>query len=205
MTEQRSLAVDSNPFTSRCVRPDAMRYLFPAGLEAAELLEKLRSYGWHGQIVGPHGSGKSTLLRTLLSALSDVGRTGVLYVPRDGKRRPSGPPSRIWTSRTQVAVDGYEQLSPWSRAVFRGKCRWHRAGLLVTTHRDLGLPTLATLEVTLESFQRVVAHLLRDSSVDLRRNELQGCFMRHAPNMREMLFALHDLVERRSRETGSSQ
>ena len=205
MIERSSLAVDSNPFTTRHVRPDVMRYLFPAGLEAADLLEKLRSHGWHGQIVGPHGSGKSTLLRTLLSALTEVGRAGVLYVPRDGQRHPSGPPSRSWTSRTQVAIDGYEQLSAWSRAVFNGKCRWHGAGLLVTTHRDLGLPTLAALDVTFESFQRVVSHLLRDSAVDLSQADLQSCFMRHGPNMREMLFALYDLVERRSRETGSGQ
>ena len=106
-----------NPFATRHVRPGAIPYCFPPGIDAARLVERLAAAGWRGQIVGPHGSGKSTLLATLLPAIEGRGRHPRLIALHDGQRRLPERLERMPTldEPTVIVVDGYEQLGLWWR------------------------------------------------------------------------------------------
>lgn len=104
-----------NPFSTRFVRPGAIRYQFAdetlealgtsgsvaenipfqgrVNVEAERerrweaILGTLRANGWWGQIVGPHGSGKSTFLAELLMRL-DLDRVDSAHFElHDGERR----------------------------------------------------------------------------------------------------------------------
>ena len=145
----RSSDVAGNPFATRWVRPGALPFQFPPDQSADTLVARLRTHGWRGQIVGPHGSGKSTLLHTLRPELARAGREVVTYSLAGGQRRlnVSSAQRREWMAATLVVIDGFEQLNCWNRLRWRWQCRRAGAGLLVTTHSDVGLPTIAETTV----------------------------------------------------------
>ena len=139
----------SNPFASRWVQPGALPYLFPAGESMQMLLERLQINNWWGQIVGPHGSGKSTLLASLLPEMERFGRKPRLVALHDGQRRlPSAMMQWIGQERKGqnqiLIIDGYEQLSYWSRFRLKHHCRRLGMGLLATSHHSVGLPDLVS-------------------------------------------------------------
>jgi ABC-type cobalamin/Fe3+-siderophores transport system ATPase subunit len=176
-----------------------MDYLFSPGSDAVQLVSRLRKQMWWGQIVGPHGSGKSTLLCTLVPHIQNEGRTVVHFTLHDGQR--SLPVSRAdmlaWDAQTQVIVDGYEQLSWWSRWQLKRACRSRRCGLLVTAHRPVGLTELCRTSASVETTQSVVARLLRGETKVVSDAEVARCFHEQQGNVREVLFALYDLYEQR--------
>jgi hypothetical protein len=184
-----------NPFCARCLRPGATPYLFPAGQDVAALLERLRQNGWWGQIIGVHGSGKSSLLATLIPALGQAGRQVRLVELHDGQRKLPAEVHRGDAIRPEgvLVVDGYEQLSLWSRLRARHDCR--RCGLIVTAHASVGLPDLFRTSPTLESVQELVGRLLQGRPVPWSAQELSDRFERHRGNVRELLFELYDLYE----------
>src|SRR5687767_3485333 len=100
----------SNPFATRFTRPGALEFLFAGDESIGGLVSKLSANCWRGQIIGPHGSGKSTLLAALLPALETAGRRVIQL----DARGPFALPAAL-DSATIVVVDGYEQLSWWSR------------------------------------------------------------------------------------------
>ena len=102
-------------------------------------------------------------------------------------------------SSVQVLVDGYEQLSWWTRARLRRCCRRRSAGLLVTAHTDVGLPELARAEVTWTRVESLVSQLLIGFRPLVSAADVRGCYERHPTNLREILFALYDLYELRRR------
>jgi hypothetical protein len=208
-----------NPFCTRRIRPGAIPFLFPDGQNAETLVDRLRTHGWCGEIVGPHGSGKSALLATLIPAIERAGRHVTLVELHDGQRRL---PLRLggnrvkwgrhsclpWLSRMRpllgrqeclphlpsrvFIIDGYEQLSRWSRWRLRRVCRRNNWGLVVTSHASVGLPPLWQTAVTPELAQAVVATLLAGRSSPLSEPELAECLARHRGDLREMLFGLYD-------------
>jgi hypothetical protein len=188
-----------NPFSTRFVRPGAMAYLFAPGESATGMARRLADLGWRAQIVGPHGSGKSTLLAELLPAVERAGRPAWLVTLRDGQRRLP----RDWVSIARraaagvIVVDGYEQLSYWSRWRLKARCRRASWGLLVTAHRDAGLPTLASLVPSLQAAQAVVDRLLPQGSSRIDRAAVADCFAAAGGNIREMFFALYDRYQDR--------
>ncbi len=215
-----------NPFATRYTRPDAGEYLFPTDANADCLVVRLCQFGWWGQITGPHGSGKSTLVQTLLPRLEAAGRSVQFYLfqptpPRHGRAIPSriavaeplagGSRSQSladlrrasttdWNSRTQIVVDGYEQLSWLRRTWLKRRCRRRQAGLLVTAHGDLGLPPLWQTGISMELARRVVARLLNEHAADwLDDDQVQRLLARHGGNLREVLFQLYDLFEQHQR------
>jgi len=190
-----------NPFVTRRVRPGAIPFLFPEHQSLELLLQQLNTrHGW-GQIVGPHGSGKSTLLHTLTPELQRQGFQVEFFTLRRAERRLPlsifSPPS--WNDNTRVIVDGYEQLSWWSRLWLKLVCCQRGAGLLVTTHRDLGLTTLYQTEPSLATTQAVVDHLLASSAVTLSESDIARCFDQQQGNLRETLFMLYDLYRQKQR------
>jgi len=190
-----------NPFSSRRVRPGAIAYRFPAGKSAAELLERLQRNGWRGQIVGPHGSGKSALVATLQRALEESGRpTQLIELHGQRRRLPvSRRRMRELAAGTVVIVDGYEQLGRWNRLLLERLCRRKGLGLVVTSHRSVAFPDLFRTTASLPLAAEIVGALLAQESSLLTGAEVSERFIKHGGNMRELLFDLYDLYERRRR------
>jgi hypothetical protein len=190
---------EHNPFATRHVRPGSLPYHFPPGLNATVVVERLATAGWQGQIVGPHGSGKSTLLATLLPALESAGRRPRLITLHDGERRlPERLDSKISLDKPVViVVDGYEQLGLWHRWRLVRWCRRREWGLLVTTHRSVGLPTVFETSTTVELAREVIDRLAPGQAL-IDQAELAARFQARQGNLRELLFDCYDLYRRRS-------
>jgi energy-coupling factor transporter ATP-binding protein EcfA2 len=189
----------SNPFATRFTRPGAIGYLFPSGESAAALVQRLEQQQWQGQIVGPHGSGKSTLLAALDPALAAAGRDVVRVTLRDGQRAlPTIDRSEL-TASSQLVIDGFEQLSWWSRQRLRLLVRRTGAGLLITTHADAGLPTLSRMQPTLELAEQVVGQLVSKGDPRIEPADIRAAFAATSGDIRETLFQLFDVYQARSR------
>jgi hypothetical protein len=200
----------TNPFSTRYVRPGALPFFFADGQSADALVERLRASGWWGEIVGPHGSGKSALLSALAPRLDQAGRSLLIVELHDGQRRlPPGVLDRSERpAETLLIVDGYEQLSWWSRWRLKQTCRLRGWGLLVATHRPAGLPRLATTRTDLDLARHIVAYLLgraageggsggRAARADaVTDQDVIECFASSGGDLREMLFMLYDRYNR---------
>lgn len=190
-------AAASNPFSTARTRPGAIDFQFIEGESAATLLERLRSHGWRGQIVGPHGSGKSTLLASLQAAWSGYGRKPLEMVLHDGQRQLA---SSFWRcgdidASTQVIVDGYEQLSYLQRLRLKRFCRRKHCGLLITTHRSAGLPTVYRTSVDPQIVAAIVARLTAESDWRIAPQTINCLLGESHGNVRELLFHLYDVYE----------
>lgn len=207
-----------NPFATRRTRPGALPYIFAHGQTAAMLADRLARQGWRGQIVGPHGAGKSTLLCSVQQELSRQEIPLQCVTLRDGGEGTNSIWKSLAADRASAAdravstfdfrlppsvvlLDGGEQLGwlAWRRLLWH--CRRHRLGLVVTTHRDLGLPTLIAIQPTPAIARQVVAALLADLSPRVAAAEVDTAFHWHGGNIREALFSLYDLHESRTRAT----
>ncbi len=197
----------SNPFSAHRIRPGAIPYHFPPGHTAEGLLARLEQSGWQGQIVGPHGTGKSTLLAALRPLIERRGKATLLYELHDRQRYlPVKAGQEELTGGSLLIVDGYEQLSLWSRIRLRRLCRRRRLGLLVTTHRPAALPVLFRTQSSCQLALRLARELLRGEAEGdevIAVDEVSRLFAEHQGNLREVLFGLYDLYElnrqRRSR------
>lgn len=185
----------SNPFSTRFIRPGALAYIFPAGASASGLAQQFIQQGCCGQIIGPHGSGKSTLLAALTQALTELGRPVRLIALHQGQRRLPALAHLALPPRAVLIIDGYEQLSWWSQRRVQADCRRHEFGLLVTAHRDAGLPTLYRVEPSAAVTQAVVRRLLGDTTGNITAARVAAEFDAADGNIRETLFRLYDLYE----------
>ncbi|MBI3466953.1 MAG: hypothetical protein HY000_28395 [Planctomycetes bacterium] len=187
------------------------------------MISRLRASGWRGQITGPHGSGKSTLLAALVPALREAGRRVELITLHDGQRRL--PLDLVSTpeldAAAMIVVDGYEQLSRWSRLRLRRLCTRRGWGLLVTAHADVGLPQLFQTKVTDQLAAQIIRRLQQPASAGgslrdalsasaatadcITYDEITAILARNGGNMRETLFTLYDLYELRRRRTDSQE
>ena len=189
-----------NPFSTCRTRPGALPFLFRDGEDVETLIDRLRRNGWQGEIVGPHGSGKSALLSALVPALEQAGRRTLVLTLHDGQRRL--PPEaqrelRFGMPLLVVVVDGYEQLSCWSRFRLKRLCRRRGLGLLVTAHGSVGLPPLYHAAADADLFPKIVEQLLSGAPPPWDRAELSQRLARHGGNLREALFEFYDLYEQR--------
>jgi energy-coupling factor transporter ATP-binding protein EcfA2 len=196
------MSITSNPFATRFTRPGAIAYLFPPGVTSSDLVDRLAKQGWQGAIIGPHGSGKSTLLSAIESELRRRGRRPLRVTLHDGQRRL---PDEIAIalrrgSDDMLLIDGYEQLSWWSRWKLRRGCRRQQCGLVVTAHAPVGLPTLWETRVDPQTLQAIVEHCLPPHGGKIGPDDLRAAWQQHGQNMREALFMLYDAFERRTQE-----
>jgi hypothetical protein len=190
---------DSNPFATRWVRPGAIPYVFPAGVDADSLAAKLASQHYWGEITGPHGSGKSSLIQALNEALRRRNRRVELYTLRAGPPRLTlrGGQPADWGGDTQIVVDGYEQLGWRRQGQLQRLCRRRGAGLLITAHRSAGLPLLWPAGTSLALAQHIVAQLVRAEPGVIRAVDVARCYASCNGNLRDVFFDLYDLWERR--------
>lgn len=190
--------VAENPFSTRRTRPGAIAFRFHGNESAEAIIERLRERQWWGQIVGPHGSGKSTLLATLLPTLEAAGREVRIVTLHQGDRRVpfSKADWRRLSSSAQVVVDGYEQLSWFARLSLARRCRRYGCGLLVTAHRDLGVPTIFATRPELQLAKQVVLELAGATDAVADR-DVESAWQTRDGNLREVLFDLYDLFEER--------
>jgi hypothetical protein len=198
--------MSENPFCTRRIRPGALPFLFPPGQNAETLVGRLRECAWQGEILGPHGTGKSALLASLIPALEHAGQRTLLVELHDRQRRLPLDPDRRRRLQpfTMLLVDGYEQLSRYRRWRLRRLCRRRGWGLLVTAHASVGLPELFRTAPTPELAGEIVRRLLAGQACPFSTDELAACFARQRGDLREMLFDLYDLYERRRPSSGQN-
>jgi hypothetical protein len=187
----------SNPFAARFLRPGVVPFLFADGQSAAVLVERLRTSDWWGQIIGPHGTGKSSLLVALIPELERAGRQPELVTLHQGEHGLPRLEISDFTSGTQVIVDGYEQLHWWSRRRLKSLCRRAKCGLLATAHTDVGLPTILETSSNVDLARQVARRLLNGTSGKITDDDIAAAFEASGGNVREMLFALYDVYQRR--------
>ncbi len=195
-----------NPFSTRYVQPGSLPYLFPEGVDADQLVDRLCRADWRGQLIGPHGSGKSTLLHTLKPRLLQTRSQLAWYTLRGGQRQlPKEMADQVdtWESRTLVIIDGYEQLGWYARRQLNHRCRRSAAGLLVTSHTPRRLPIIYQLAPALPTVQTLVNQLTQDHADVLSPKDIAACFDACNGNVREVLFALYDLYELRRHDLNS--
>lgn len=202
----------ANPFATRHVRPGRVEPLGPAGhpLDCDGLLERLDWIGGSGMILGPHGSGKSTLLERLIERLRDRNRFGgkVRVIAGTGMPGPHVPrenrsPPRLLRAITAapagtvVCLDGWERLHRALRWGVIGAARLLGRGLLVTGHRTGPLPVLIRMEPSSVLLAAVVDRL-PDALGLITPADVESAYTGSRGNMREALFDLYDLFERRA-------
>ena len=183
----------TNPFSTRFTRPGAIEFLFAEGHSLDSLVARLRENRWRGQIIGPHGSGKSTLVAALVPALEASARR----VIRVQGERSVAPPAGLDPAAV-LMVDGYEQLSWWSRWRVTWACRRSGAGLLATAHADVGLPTIFQTQPTLELARQIARRLLPPGDSIITESDIAAAWERHPGNLREVLFELFDHYQARA-------
>jgi hypothetical protein len=189
-----------NPFSTRFVEPGAILYHMPGGVAA--LADRVRAAGGWGEFVGPHGSGKSTLLASLLPLLTDFDirrvrlSTSNRVLPPDLCPLPGPHPLLV--------IDGFEQLGWLARRSVMRDCRRAGAGLLVTTHRSVGLPLLHRTDVTPDALAWVLDRLVPSHDRGLLDGfdpavRLRAC----RGSLRDVLFELYDRWEALPSEPGA--
>ncbi len=192
--------MNGNPFSTCHVRPGAVAYRFPDTESAERLVAKLEQYRWRGQIVGPHGTGKTTLLHALVPILEQRGRQPIwitLHAPQRRFHKSIRDGARSWREHSQVIVDGYEQLGFPSRRWLHWRCRRARCGLLITTHAPARMPHLFHTRSSLQLVRDITNGLLEGHSGCISPEDVARCFAMHGGNVRDTLFALYDIYQRR--------
>ncbi|MBI2480423.1 MAG: hypothetical protein HYV60_17850 [Planctomycetia bacterium] len=96
-----------------------------------------------------------------------------------------------------MVVEGYELISRRNRKSLDRVCRDRAAGLLVTCHEPQGLPTLFRTVTTVELAISLVEQLLPPDYNFISAADVRDSFSRHGQNLRELLFEMYDLYERR--------
>jgi energy-coupling factor transporter ATP-binding protein EcfA2 len=195
-----------NPFATCWTNPGALPFRFNNDQSIEQLVEKLAAQQWRGAIVGPHGSGKSTLLEALKPAIVATGRNIQAISLHDGQRRLPRHFFATWASESNavIIIDGYEQLGWPARLRLWFRCRTTGAGLLVTSHTPVRIPTLIRLSPDRQLVEQLVDDLCGEVSTTITRADIAASHACHGSNVREILFDLYDRHEVGRRETNSS-
>lgn len=186
-----------NPFCSRRIRPGAIPFYFPEGISFETLLATLETNAWCGQIIGPHGSGKSTLLAALLPEIAQRGRRIIHLELQDGVRQlPISETDFLeMDANTQLAIDGYEQLSFWTRRKIKNRAQKQGFGVIILGHEPLEYPDLYQTSRELSVAKLIVHQLTANTIVRIPDAIVQEHFELYNGNLREMLFSLYDVFE----------
>ena len=152
---------ERNPFRSS--RIEALPFRFVDGSLDA-VLDAFERNARRGAIVGPPGSGKTTLLRELVCRL---------------------PPPAF------LLIDGWELATQLRRLLVRLAARRRRAGLLVASHAECGLPVVHRCRTSERLALDLLSELCPHPDEELRRRMLERFTARGG----DVRAALHDLDE----------
>ena len=105
-----------------------------------------------------------------------------------------------WTRHgALLVIDGYEQLSRFSRALVLSATRLFGNGLLVTSHHTVCLPTLVRTQVDALLARQILDRALPDDTRARERlldtERLDGLLEKHHGNMRELFMELYDELQ----------
>ena len=201
-----AFAVDeaTNPFSARFIQPGVISYIFPEGESLETMMSRFEAAGRRGEIIGPHGTGKSTLIAAMQQMLERNGNDLCVMTLHNGEHRLPFAPSKLPIGdETILVVDGFEQLSWWSRRVLFQLCGRRRRGILVTAHTPTGLPTLFETMMSPAIGMRVILELLDGVGAAVEHSDRSplavsrtfDSLRRHDGNLRETLFELYDDYE----------
>ena len=194
-----------NPFASEHVRPGMVDFDDDSRNEdvVQSLFDDFERARFRGQILGRHGAGKTTLLVHLAHEAVRRGHPVELWHRRTRERLTpdDGPPKRVI-----YAIDSFDRRWPWTQLRTRSGRRLTRGGLLVTTHRRIGLPTLHTRNVTPKQAIRIARQLLGDRVMELPSESAMAAMLETAHgNFRIVLRQLYDGWERQTRARASRE
>lgn len=183
---------EANPFATCWTRPGALPYEPVSTPVVAAVIERLRRFGWYGQVVGRHGAGKSTLLEALVEPLRHEGIEPIRWDAAQGASMAR--PGEL------LLVEGFERLP--MRLAIGHLIRWRRAGqaFLVTTHAAplamrLAVPVVCRMEPEVALLRRLFERLTARRPTRVTMAQAEESFTRHRGNLREVWFDLYDLHE----------
>ena len=194
----------TNPFNAKYIRPGAMAYICPPQTSISRLTDCFISCACRGQVIGPHGAGKSSLLISLEKELLRRGYP-VKSVVLNSLQRRLPPEALNVPTKGILIIDGFEQLSFFRRQIVLFLCYWKRWGLLISSHRSVGLPTL--WETRMDAvFARALVEELIETNANLSSKSKADCLselpdlepllLSHNGNLREVFFDLYDWYEK---------
>ncbi|MBD3241391.1 MAG: hypothetical protein GF331_12450 [Chitinivibrionales bacterium] len=191
MSSARGCTARDNPF--RTERVLAFRYRLESR-ELASLLDRFAALHYRASLVGPQGTGKTTLREDIEARMREQGwRICGVRLCREDPRLTAEQRRRIREAdaATLVTVDGAEQLGwcawRWLRRVSR-----RAGGLLVTLHRERGLPVLHSHRCDFEVVRTMVSALAgHDTAVSLDK-DLREMYAVYGGNTRDVLRELYD-------------
>lgn len=191
MTPAPARCARDNPF--RTERVLAYRYRLSAD-EWEPLLERFAALGYRASLVGPQGTGKTTLREDIERRMRDRGWDirGVhlcrqqprLSFEQQERIRHAGPSSL-------VTVDGAEQLG-WLAWRWLRRATRRAGGLLVTLHRERGLPVLHYHRPEIDVVRAIVSELAGPDITLTLDKDLREMYAVYGGNTRDVLRELYD-------------
>jgi hypothetical protein len=193
--------IPRNPFATRHTLPGRIPPLDPDGrpVDPRTLLDRLRVLGGTAAIQGPHGSGKTTLLAHLARELE--GKGSLAAVVRLRSRWDFVIAFRVIVrarSGQTVCIDSWERMGTVPACLARLATTVMGCGLLVTSHRDTGLPLLARGVPTPGLLTAIVRRLPDHGDWFgslISAADIEAAFSASRGNMREALYCLYDRFE----------
>jgi len=182
-----------NPFSSRKVLE--VRYSLQS-ITWEELMARLNALNRRAAIVGPEGSGKTTLLEDLANYFSTQLRTRWFSLYPD----LTIPDFHAIEPKHLVFVDGADALN---RVSWRQLLQIPCAGLIVTLHQPMHLPTLVECFTSPELLSEITAKLIGAESKQIQELS-RALFVKHNGNLRDVLRELYDIWAARNQPLNSA-
>ena len=194
-----------NPFETRWTKPGQMTFLPNGFTSISELAAQIVKNTPRCEILGEHGVGKSSLLRALQSHLDQQSISNHLAYacgefPHDGPPLKFAAVKLLLRESDVLFVDGFEQLSWWTRRRIIGYSEKHNHSLIIACHQTQRLPCLVHLAAAETLVLKLVLSLQQAQQADevVAASDVRELYQRFGNNVRELLFACYDLYEKRT-------
>ena len=202
---QVSVRASVNPFATRWTKPGQMTFLPNGFTSLSELAAQIVKDTPRCEILGEHGVGKSSLLRALQSRLDQQSISNHLAYacgefPHDGPSLKFATVKLLLRESDVLFVDGFEQLSWWTRRRIIRYSEKYAHSLIITCHQSQGLPCLVHLTATETLVLKLVHSLQQAHQADevVSVSDVCELYQRFGNNVRELLFTCYDLYEQRT-------